>query len=287
LASATDRKHLEQRLAQRDRRKQVEVLLEQANRELATAAQSDSDMAIVEEDLARFRPQNNKEELKRTKQEIEEVELTLQDLFEQLGTVKQELKTLEADRSSSRTRQELALVEQELAESLTRWSAASLVGEAVEDVGERFEKLNQPEMLAAAVPFLKRLTCGKYHRLWAPLGRRHIYVEDDQGHSFPAEMLSGGTREQLFLSIRLAMVRAFSRQGLELPMILDDVTVNFDETRAQAAAETLVDFVRDGQQLIVFTSHQFFATMFQSYGIEPVYLPSRNTPEPTEERLAG
>lgn len=287
LASATDRKHLEQRLAQRDRRKQVEVLLEQANRELATAAQSDSDMAIVEEDLARFRPQNNKEELKRTKQEIEDVELTLQDLFEQLGTVKQELKTLEADRSSSRTRQELALVEQELAESLTRWSAASLVGEAVEDVGERFEKLNQPEMLAAAVPFLKRLTCGKYHRLWAPLGRRHIYVEDDQGHSFPAEMLSGGTREQLFLSIRLAMVRAFSRQGLELPMILDDVTVNFDETRAQAAAETLVDFVRDGQQLIVFTSHQFFATMFQSYGIEPVYLPSRNTPEPTEERLAG
>lgn len=287
LASANDRKHLEQRLAQRDRRKQVEVLLEQAHRELMTAAQTDPDMAIIEEDLLRFRPQSNKEELKRVKTDLEDVELTLQDLFEQMGTVKQELKTLEADRSSSRTRQELALVEQELAESLTRWSAASLVAEAVEDVGERFEKLNQPEMLAAAVPFLKRLTCGKYHRLWAPLGRRHIYVEDDQGHSFPAEMLSGGTREQLFLSIRLAMVRAFSRQGLELPMILDDVTVNFDETRAQAAAETLVDFVRDGQQLIVFTSHQFFAHMFQSFGIEPVMLPSRNTPESGEERLAG
>ena len=288
LASATDRKHLEQRLAQRDRRKQVESLLEQANRELTTAAQSDAEMAIVEDDLVRFRPQNNKDELKRAKQEIEDVELTLQDLFEQLGTVKQELKTLEADRGGSRIRQELAQVEQELTEGLTRWSAATLVSEAVEDVGERFEKLNQPEMLAAAVPFLKRLTCGKYHRLWAPLGRRHIYVEDDQGHSFPAEMLSGGTREQLFLSIRLAMVRAFSRQGLELPMILDDVTVNFDETRAQAAAETLVDFVRDGQQLIVFTSHQFFAQMFQNFGIEPVYLPSRNTPEAaTEERLAG
>lgn len=105
----------------------------------------------------------------------------------------------------------------------------------------------------------------------------------------PAELLSGGTREQLFLAIRLAMVRDFARQGIELPMILDDVTVNFDQQRAEAAVETLMDFAKDGQQLLVFTSHLHFAQMFERRGVEPVWLPARHPSQADHyiERLAG
>ena len=160
--------------------------------------------------------------------------------------------------------------------------------EAIHEVAGQFEQANQPEMLAAAIPFLHKLTLGKYSHLWTPLGRKQLFVDDDKHESLPAERLSGGTREQLFLSIRLAMVKAFSKKGVDLPMVLDDVTVNFDQDRSDAAVETLLDFTRDGQQLLVFTSHLHYAQLFEKRGIKPIYLPSRNPLASTvEERRAG
>jgi uncharacterized protein YhaN len=222
--------------------------------------------------------------------ELEEIEGQLQQGFEQLGTVKQELKSLEADRSSTRVRSELSQVETQLRDAWQTWFAASLARDSVDDVATQFEQANQPEMLAAAIPFLQKLTLGKYHHLWTPLGRKHLYVDDDAGDSRPAERLSGGTREQLFLAIRLAMVKAFSNNGIELPMVLDDVTVNFDQQRSEAAADTLLDFTREGQQLLVFTSHLHYAQLYQQRGVEPYFLPARHPSQvidPVEERRAG
>ena len=84
------------------------------------------------------------------------------------------------------------------------------------------------------------------------------------------------------------MVKAFSKKGIDLPMVLDDVTVNFDQERSDAAVETLLDFTRDGQQLLVFTSHLHYAQLFEKRGIKPIYLPSRNpSASSVEERRAG
>ena len=94
----------------------------------------------------------------------------------------------------------------------------------------------------------------------------------------------------MFLAIRLAMVKAFANNGIELPMVLDDVTVNFDQERSEAAVETLLDFTREGQQLLVFTSHMHYAQMFQKRDVEPVWLPARHSAVPgesIEERRAG
>ena len=71
-------------------------------------------------------------------------------------------------------------------------------------------------------------------------------------------------------------------------MVLDDVTVNFDQDRSDAAVTTLLDFTSDGQQLLVFTSHLHYAQLFEKRGIKPIYLPSRNpTTGAIEERRAG
>lgn len=288
-AGVTSRSQLDHRLELRERRRQVEQLVAQTRRELETIASSQADLAIVEDDLIAWKLEDHKSRIRQTEKERDDIERDLEQTFEQLGTLKQELKTLEQDRRGSRLRRELNEVEDQLSESIERWFGTQLAAEAVDAVGARFEQDNQPEMLAAAIPFLQRLTLGKYVRLWTPLGRRQLFVDDDQGRSMPAELLSGGTREQLFLAIRLAMVRDFARQGIELPMILDDVTVNFDQQRAEAAVETLMDFAKDGQQLLVFTSHLHFAQMFERRGVEPVWLPARHPSQADHyiERLAG
>jgi len=139
--------------------------------------------------------------------------------------------------------------------------------------------------LTDASQFLERLTRGKYRSIWAPLGKRHLCVDNDQNETFLVDQLSGGTREQLFLAIRLALVRDFARKGIELPMMLDDILVNFDQLRTEAAVETLIDFTKEGQQILLFTCHLHLAHMFECKGIEPIWLPGHN-PQ-IEERRAG
>ena len=66
--------------------------------------------------------------------------------------------------------------------------------------------------------------------------RGRLRVDDARGKTLTTEMLSSGTREQVFLSLRLALVTLYAQRGVNLPLVLDDVLVNFDETRARAAS---------------------------------------------------
>ncbi len=287
-ANATDRGDLERKLQNYQRRQQIELALQQATRELEVITQSEPQLALVEDDLVRYRPTENTETIRRLTREAADAEKQLQEQFEQLGTVKQELKSLSADRQSSKVRFEQSQAHEQLLDAWTNWYATAASAESVDLVSAMFEQAHQPEMLAAAIPFVEHLTCNKYHRLWTQLGRRQLFVDDHLGHPRPAEQLSGGTREQLFLAIRLAMVKAFAKHSVELPMVLDDVTVNFDVERSEAAVETLMEFARDGQQVLIFTSHIHFAQMFQKRGIEPIWLPARDrNGQILEDRLAG
>ncbi len=108
------------------------------------------------------------------------------------------------------------------------------------------------------------LTDGHYTRVWTPIEGRVLRVDDRHGNTLPLEVLSRGTREQLFLSLRLALVAAYARRGVELPLVLDDVLVNFDAQRARLAAALLRDFAAEGRQLFVFTCHEHVYKLFKS-----------------------
>jgi hypothetical protein len=99
-------------------------------------------------------------------------------------------------------------------------------------------------------------------------------VDAEDGRSASIEHLSRGTREQVFLSLRLALAAAYSRRGAPLPMIFDDVLVNFDARRAEAAAQTLCQFAAAGHQVLVFTCHDHIRQIFQSLDVDVRGLPS-------------
>jgi uncharacterized protein YhaN len=67
--------------------------------------------------------------------------------------------------------------------------------------------------------------------------------------------LSDGTRDQLFLALRLASVRRWAKDAEPLPFVADDLLVSFDDERAAAALKTLADFGSE-VQVILFTHHR-------------------------------
>jgi uncharacterized protein YhaN len=70
-------------------------------------------------------------------------------------------------------------------------------------------------------------------------------------------------------------MKDFADRGVELPMVLDDVVVNFDQLRTEAAVRALLEFAEQGQQIMMFTCHLHLAHLFENQGVEPIWLPAR------------
>jgi hypothetical protein len=117
-----------------------------------------------------------------------------------------------------------------------------------------------------------------------PLDRRGLLVENNQGESLSLDVLSRGTREAVFIGLRLALAGSFARRGAMLPLVLDDVLVNFDSDRVRCAANVLCDFARQGHQVIMFTCHEHITDIFEDAQADIRVLPPRDGSEPIRRR---
>ncbi|HEV7998572.1 MAG TPA: AAA family ATPase [Planctomycetaceae bacterium] len=264
---------------------ECETLLVAARDELRAAGDSEPDLAIVEDDLVQFDADENRERIEALASELEQIERDVHAAFEELGSVKQSLKALESNCEASRLRFDASQTRYELKRTAEEWLGLALARQALDRVRSKFERNSQPATLASASRYLERLTRGRYRNIWTPLGQRELRVDDERGQTLTVDKLSGGTREQMFLAVRMAAVRQLAEQGIELPMVFDDVLVNFDQQRTEAAVETLLEFAEQNQQVLFFTCHLHLAHLFEARGHKPIWLPGQNVPQ--QERRAG
>jgi uncharacterized protein YhaN len=286
---AGGRDEFEDRARSFARRTFLEDQMHDAERDLDVACAAHTDLALVEEDLERFDPRQNSDCIETLRLEMADLERDLERAFEHLGGVKNEIELLENDKQATRLRFEQRQVEDKLRNLAHEWAACESASKTIDEIRRDFERTHQPRALAEAATFFSRMTLGKYRRVWTPLGERRLIAEDSLGRSFPVQSLSRGTREQLLLAVRLAVVRDLLGQGISLPMILDDVIANFDEERACATVDLLLELAGQGQQVLFFTCHKHLAQLFASRCIDPLWLPSPAEPlaEPAPQRLAG
>jgi len=78
----------------------------------------------------------------------------------------------------------------------------------------------------------------------------------------PFSALSRGTAEQLYLALRFGFIREYSKRSEPLPLIMDEILVNFDSPRAKATASVLADFSRE-HQILYFTCHPEAVALFR------------------------
>lgn len=92
---------------------------------------------------------------------------------------------------------------------------------------------------------IEKISDGKYKNI---IINDQITVELDDGRYVPAESLSIGTVEQIYLSLRLAIMNEISKE--KLPVMLDEAFAYYDDQRLEAA----LDFLNKiDNQVILFT----------------------------------
>ncbi|TWT99231.1 hypothetical protein Pla108_01660 [Botrimarina colliarenosi] len=217
--------------------------------------------------------------------EHDTLEKQLRELAVRKATLEKERQAMVEDTTVADKQVQLDLIEAQIAAAGQRWRERAAVGAMLELIRNDYEEHRQPETLLEASRYLEQLTRGRYPRVWTPLADDILMVDTADGESLPVESLSRGTREQLFLSVRMALVATFARRGVSLPMILDDVLVNFDDTRARIAASVLSEFAKDGHQVLLFTCHEHVRRMFNDLAADVRRLPSRYEEEPLEEAI--
>ncbi len=112
------------------------------------------------------------------------------------------------------------------------------------------------------------MTRGRYDTVVTSLDSDTFEVLDERAASKTTPLLSRGTREALFLALRLVLMRSMYRSGIgvSLPMLIDDVLANIDEERVEPAAKAIVDLGRE-RQVVFFTCHEHLAELLST--LEP------------------
>jgi uncharacterized protein YhaN len=74
--------------------------------------------------------------------------------------------------------------------------------------------------------------------------------------------LSDGTRDQLYLALRLAALEMHLEQAMPLPFIADDLFINYDDIRSKAGFEAL-KALSEKTQVIFLSHHDHLLTTVQ------------------------
>jgi hypothetical protein len=102
--------------------------------------------------------------------------------------------------------------------------------------------------------YLSRLTDGELVRLRIDHEAGTARVVNCHGETIPVESLWSTQRDQVYMSMCLALVSALRRHGVRLPLVLDEPFTRLDAKASAALVATLDDFCSRGHQVLLFTA---------------------------------
>jgi len=142
------------------------------------------------------------------------------------------------------------------------WAVVTLCKTLLDETRKVYENDRQPEVLRHASRFFKTMSDGRYSRVVAPLDGTELQVERHDGVRLLPQSLSRGTAEQLYLAMRFALLRDYAGHTDPLPVVFDDVFVNFDPQRTRSTLQAVAELA-ESHQILLFTCHPHVLAMAQ------------------------
>ena len=143
-----------------------------------------------------------------------------------------------------------------------RYLVASSAYSIAENAFMKCQRESQPEVLKQASHYLSQATRGRWTRVSIELDESSRSRSADvrmtvSGNttSIDASKLSQGTQEQLYLSLRLALMQT-SLRGKHIPALFDDIAVNADKSRFRSIVPLIAEAAQS-RQIFYFTCHDW------------------------------
>lgn len=208
--------------------------------------------------------------------DLEQTKRDLSDVNERLSLLAQEKSVAQQAFDAINGASDAAIAEAK------RQEALAAMGEAAEQYIEmstarrllkwaidRYRDQKQGPMLQRASEIFSLLTLDEFSRLIVDHEKNPpaLLAKRKNGKQVDVSGLSEGTRDQLFLALRIAALELHLEQTSALPFIADDLFVNFDDERSRAGFEAL-KVLSKHTQVIFLTHHDHLVpTVQEVFGI--------------------
>lgn len=217
----------------------------------------------IEQDIKREKDnlEKEKEEIKNKYNiELYDIENSKNDLEEITSRINEEkikLNTLEVEEKSIvnkledliKLEEEFVTIQEQLKEIEQKNYEINLAKDFLEKAYEKMKKNITPKFTFNLSENIKNITNGKYTNVNVN-DENGLIVEIQNGEYIPAERLSIGTIDQLYLSLRISMIEEISKE--KMPIILDEAFAYFDDERLENILKYLTQKFKQ-HQLIIFT----------------------------------
>jgi uncharacterized protein YhaN len=199
------------------------------------------------------------------KADRDDIETRIDRLSSERGALQNEFDTLLGQNQAADLAQNAAAVGAEIEEAVDAYVDLTVQETLLRAAIDVYRDRHQGPILARARNLFVQLTDGAYRGLRADVerGETILIVEDASRGSLELDALSDGTVDAVYLALRLAVVQEHNATHEPLPFIADDLLLNLDDSRSQAALRTLAELAKSGQVLL-FTHHAHMVNLARS-----------------------
>ena len=180
-------------------------------------------------------------------------------LNQELGGYVEQLRRMdggaEAAEAEEKRQQWLAQIRSDAEQYVRLKLASSVLHSAI----ERYRDKTRGPVLNVASELFHELTLGSFDSLRVDEDDSHrpvlVGIRSGSRAAVGVDGMSEGTCDQLYLALRLASLQLEAAPRRHLPLIVDDILIQFDDARAAAALRVLAKLAQQ-RQVIFFTHHE-------------------------------
>lgn len=245
---------------------QLAGVIDEASERLVEGLGADARATRLYEELASGEVASWETERRDVEQTMHDTAETFEVALGELRDAERELDEIRRSSDVVRLGLERGAATEELDDVLEQWLVAGTAKALLERCLARYEIDRQPKVISFAAELFAEVTDGRYSHLIIDEeddgARRHVVAITPSGERVDSGDLSRGTAEQLYLCLRLGFAASFAEQAVSLPLVVDDILVNFDPRRAAAVARIFGRVAKE-HQVIAFTCHPHVLEMFR------------------------
>lgn len=173
-----------------------------------------------------------------------------------VGELKNQLDGIDGGNIAAQAAEDAEAILTKIKEHARKYLKLTLALKVIEQEIECYRKKNESPLLAKASQYYMKLTLGSFTGLTISYEGEQpaiVGVRPDNRHTEVIKM-SDGSRDQLYLSLRLAALSIYLETSEPMPFIVDDILIKFDDDRARATLEILSEISNKTQ--VLFFTHQ-------------------------------
>jgi len=159
-------------------------------------------------------------------------------------------------RSLAELEEELALANSDVAQLMDFGHILEIAIKELTIATSDFQKIFAPRLEQIVENGLIQITNGRYQQVKIDPNSLNVSVfSPERKENVQTEQLSTGTRDLIYLMLRIGIAQLMSNSGEKLPLLLDDPLVEFDNLRQQSSLE-FIQKLSGQTQILLFTKDQ-------------------------------